>query len=486
MALKERLVSIYNNLAPEGWQVNFREAAGSTSDTDEPGWRRLTDDSSRNLPATTQERMLEIAHWLWEQNPIARGIVELGLAYLLAEGVRVTVTDPENQKALDKFWRDPINDMDIKLVKKARELALFGEQIYPIFEREVDGTVRIGYLDPKAVAQVVKDPDNPEQPIGIITKRDTKGRYFKYRVVINGPETVFTNRTQGIRQTDFPDGEVFYFRVNDLSAGGRGRSDLLHLADWLDAYDQFLFGEAERYKLQRAVVWDLELKNANADVVKQRAREFQLPQAGGTYVHNDSEKLEAKTPDLAAQDTSAGARLLRNHILGGARVPEHWFGGAGEVNRATAAEMGGPTFKDLAMRQRVLKHMLESMARYVLWAKAKADGKADVDWSDPAWNPQAVMPELVADDLDKSSAALQKVVTAAAAALQEGLLSRKTALALIGAVAGRLGIDIDVDEELEEAEAEAAKRAEGDVFTDPAGSGGGGKVGEPAAKATGG
>ena len=32
-----------------------------------------------------------------------------------------------------------------------------------------------------------------------------------------------------------------------------------------------------------------------------------------------------------AGDTVATARLMRNHILGGAGVPEHWFGGGGDV-----------------------------------------------------------------------------------------------------------------------------------------------------------
>ncbi|MGQ0545545.1 MAG: hypothetical protein ACT4P3_09470, partial [Betaproteobacteria bacterium] len=448
----------------------LREAYGQAIDADEQNWRPLTSDSQRDLPLLTQERMNKIAHWLWEQNPLGNSIVEIGISYLLAEGVRLIVDDPENQKALDRFWRDPINDMDLKLPKKARELALFGEQVYPAFVNDVDGMVRLGYLDPILIGRVVKDPDNPEQPIGVVTKRDAKGRYWKYRVIINGPESVFTSRTQRIRAEDFPDGEVFYFRINDLSSGSRGRSDLLHLADWLDAYDQFLFGEADRYKLLRSLVWDLTVKNADANAVQKRAREFTLPGSGGAYVHNDAETLEPKTPDFKAQDTSEGARLIRNHILGGARRPEHWFGGGGDVNRAAAAEMGGPTFKDLKMRQRVLKHILESIGRYVLAKKAATDGKQnDIDWSDPAWNPQAIMPELAPGDLAQGATAMQQVVAACGLALERELLTKKTALEVIAAVASRLGVEIDAEKELEAAAEEAAKRAEFDIFTLPAG-----------------
>lgn len=92
------------------------------------------------------------------------------------------------------------------------------------------------------------DPDNAEQPIGVVTKRDKKGRYKRFRVIINGSEDVFTARTRGIRANDFTDGECFYFAVNDLSTAPRGYSDLLASADWSDAYEQFLFGELERAK----------------------------------------------------------------------------------------------------------------------------------------------------------------------------------------------------------------------------------------------
>jgi hypothetical protein len=37
----------------------------------------LTGNPQRDLPLITQERMLQIAHWLWEQNPLAHWIVEI-------------------------------------------------------------------------------------------------------------------------------------------------------------------------------------------------------------------------------------------------------------------------------------------------------------------------------------------------------------------------------------------------------------------------
>ena len=67
-------------------------------------------------------------------------------------------------------------------------------------------------------------------------------------------------------------------------------------------------------------------------------------------VHNESETWQALTPDLGGRDLDAVSRLFRNHLLIGSGMPEHWFGGGGDANRATAAEMGDPAFKTLKVR----------------------------------------------------------------------------------------------------------------------------------------
>ena len=410
--------------------------------------------------------MKKIAHYVGEQNLLANRLIELPVAYLLAEGVKLTVKDEENQKRLDRFWKDPINEMALKLPKKVREMAIFGEQCWPVFVNDIDGLVRLGYVDPALIATVVKDPDNPEQTIGIVTVKNKQGVARRYRAIINGPEGVFTARTQAIRDT-FADGDAFYFPINDLSSGTRGRSDLLSQADWMDGYDQFLWGELSRYDLLRSFIWDVTLKGATPDEVKARSRDISAPKPASVRVHNDAETWQDLAPDLKAVDTAAGARLFRNHVLGGATMPEHWFGGGGDVNRAVGAEMSDPTFKMYSMRQQYWRHILESVGRYVLLQAHEKSGRGAIDWSDPAWTVQAVFPELAANDTTKYAQALQQVVVACVQAIMSKLMSRDYAVRLIGAVATRLGVDADPEKELAAAEEEAAKSAEADVFNTP-------------------
>lgn len=451
--------------APASPDEPLREAAGATVDPDDDEWRRLTGDAGRDLSPMTQARMQKLAHFLWESNPLANRLIELPVAFLLAEGVKLTCSDEEGQKALGRFWRDPINDMDLKLEEKVRELSLNGEQCYPVFVNEHSGAVRLGYLDPRLIATVVSDPDNESQPIGVVTVKDRRGRARRYRVIVNGgEEDCFTARTREIRDT-FADGECFYFRVNNLAAGTRGRSDLLAAADWLDGYDQFLFGELDRARFQRAFFYDVTLKGASPEQVEVRAREIVPPPPGAVRVHNDTEIWDTPAPSLAAGDSAEHARLFRNHILGGATLPEHWFGGGGDVNRAAASEMGEPTFKVFSLRQWRWVHFLKTIGRYVLRKRLLADGGAEPEADDPRLDVGVVFPELAVRDTTKWAAALQQVAATLAIAVDRGFLTDATAVKMLAVVAGRLGVEIDPAAELKGARAAASRRREDDAFT---------------------
>ncbi|CAN5438737.1 hypothetical protein BH10PSE18_BH10PSE18_18970 [soil metagenome] len=428
----------------------------------ESGWTRLTGDGTgkyneRDLTPLAQDRMQKIAEWLWQSNLLANRLVEIPLAYLLAEGVTLQCADEDHQKLLNAFWSDPINNWPLKLMNRVRGLGLLGEQCYICHVNEASGFVRLGYLDPRQIQTVVMDPDNPEQPIGVVTKKDNRGRFHKYRVVVLGDdEDLFSARTAEIRSTDFTDGDCLLYQVNKFPNGSRGRSDLLGQMDWLDAYDDFLFNEIDRIGFLRSFTWDVTMTGADQSTVDAYEKKFVPPAPNSTFVHNDSIKLEAKSPSLQAADTSESARLLRNHVLGGGTVPEHWFGGGGDVNRASASEMGEPTFKVLTARQSHLKIMLEEIGRYVLWMSSR--DTTTPDRSQDKWQVTAVFPELMNKDVTKFAAAMQSVVGAVTQMIEAGLLTEETALKIVADVAQRFGQDFDAKTELENARKERDAR----------------------------
>jgi hypothetical protein len=463
MSVFSRLVRFVTG-TPDTPRTHVREAAGMTIDED-AGWTRLGADRKRDLSPISQRRMQELAAHQWEANRIANRLIELPTAFLLGEGVKLEADDPEAQKRLDRFWSDPLNRMDLNLEKHVRELALFGEQLWPVSVHPYTGFVRLKKLDPSDIEKVILDPDNVAAVIGVQT-RNRGGKRKLFRVIYNAAdEDLFSPPAQKLRAA-MTDGDCFYYRINDLSSGARGRSDLLSAIDYADVYDQLLFGEAEGSVIKRAVLWDVTVKNATQEEVEERARNISAPEPNSIRVHNDNEEWQVLTPDLKSSDADTISRLIRNHILGGATVPEHWFGGGGDVNLATASSMGEPTYKVFSQRQRLLKAILEDVARYVLRQYALSLGIPEIAETDE-WQPRALFPELTARDVAKYAAALQQVTVSCAQAVTAGVMSEDTAVRLIALVAGLLGLEIDPAEELTAARAEASKRREADAFTLP-------------------
>lgn len=438
----------------------FVESVGIS--VEEEGFTKLTGDKDRSLSSLTQERMQELAVFLWKSNPLANRVIELPLVYLLAEGVTMSVKDETAQAWLDEFWNDPINQMDVKLPKKVREMSLFGEQCWPVFKNPTNGAVRLGYLDPGLIKEVKTDPDNTEQPIGVITKASGRKRKSKkYRIIVPGSENIFGEDAKKIRE-EFNDGECFYFNVNALSSSSRGLSDLLATMDWLDLYDKALFGEVERWDALRSFIWDVTLRGATEETVKKRASEIEVPSSGGVRVHNDAETWQAVTPDLQAANGAENARTVRNHILGGSTLPEHWYGGGGDVNRSTAGEMGEPTFKTFKFRQTEWKHILETVCFYAVYSRLEKTGNIPEDLRD--YRPVAQFPELTHRDTSVYAAALQQTVVAVGIAVEKGMMTEETAVAVIGSMISRIGIEIDPAKELEQARAKARIQTQDDIY----------------------
>ena len=447
----------------------FHEAAGKTvtERDDDSGWTRLTGDTTRDLSPLTQDRMRRLSCWLWQFNPLARQLIELPICYLLAGGVRLTVKNEAAQQALDRFWRDPISAMDRRLPMLARSWKLGGELCLPVFS-DLTGRVRLGYLDPARIATVICDPDNESQPIGVITRRDARGNSLRYRVVVRGPEEVFGDRARAIRET-LADGECIFAARNVLLPGPRGRSDLLPLIDWLDAYERYLYGEIDRAETLHSFVWDVTLRGATQEQVDERARAIVRPDPGDVRVHNESEEWQAVSPKLEAADSEAASRLWKNHILGGACFPEHFFGSGGDVNRATAAEMAGPTLKAFSMEQELWAAVLEEIGALAVSRWLDPSGGSWIDPTDQETAPQADFAPLAAPR-DEAGSMMQQVVGAMRLATEQGLVSETTAARIIRVAAGELGVDYDAERDLEAAREDRQRRDGDDHYREgPAG-----------------
>jgi hypothetical protein len=166
------------------------------------------------------------------------------------------------------------------------------------------------------------------------------------------------------------------------------------------------------------------------------------PKPGSNVVHNEKVHLQAVTPDLQSQDTERHARIFRNHILGASGFPEHWYGGGGDVNRATASEMAAPTMKGLQYRQRLVRMILEDILRLQL-TQAQAVRpellRADLTFT-------VVMPRMDVANVGEIAQALTQVAGAGLVAQDRGWILPEQAAQLFATTAALLGVELEPQE----------------------------------------
>jgi hypothetical protein len=437
---------------------------------------------NRELNSLTRERGRELAWALYEQNPLGKRIPELTRDFVMGEGVEVTVVAADEsaqaaqQAVIDRFWSDPINDMDTNLDDLVLDLNLFGEQCYPVAVNPKNGHVRIGYVDPAFIAGVAKDASGMLDHT-VVVRPDAKATERKYYRVVHIDEDPTSDSygrlvgavegetfkdTQG--ETHAYDGSCFYFAVNRVKAATTGRSDLLSLIDWVDAYDQMLFNEVDRAILMKSFIWDVELEGQGDTQIAEWTKKNAAPNPGAIRVHNEKVKWEAVTPDLKAADATAGADLILDYIATGAGLPKHWLNGTVDVNKATAGEMSEPVIKRLTRRQRAVKRMVTQMVLFQLDQAELAGAlpkrpNVENDVMPEAWGVKVVMPDMRVKDQSTAATTLQALTAALAGAIAERIIDVEAAQELFVTVATQLGVEIDLEElraRLEKTEAEDA------------------------------
>lgn len=440
-------------------------AAVSVNDKDETGWRKLTGNSNRNLSPLKQERMYEIAVHLWENTPLGKWIIEIIKDFLVADGLPFQADNDDVSEALEDFFYDPLNQLDVFLEKHAREQWLFGVLLLPAFTGKNTGSLRVGYLDPAQIDKVITDPGNTKMIIGVILKAEEGQKPRQLKIVLPPlAEEILSPAAQSLRES-YADGECFYSAVNNLTNSPLGRSELLVSADWIDAHEQFLFDFADRWVQLNTFVWDITVTGGDTKACNEQANNLSK-KSGSIYSHNENVTLEAKAPDLKTYQANDGNKMFVNHIMGGHGFPTFWFGsGEGEQGRALGVEMGTPTFKRLASKQRAWKSFWELVFQTVIDRRRAAGTLTCTDEDAKAWT--IVLPELTTKDLTKNSTALSQVATALGTAISQKLVDKETARDVFIFILGSVGIEVDAQKVTKRLEQEAKDAELQDYRTEP-------------------
>ena len=432
----------------EGARAGARDAGrvSAAIDLDERIWRPLGAGAGA-ISRLAHARMQSLAHELWLTNLMGQRLIEIVTDHVVGEGVSWHSEDERALRTVRAFWSDPVNQMDIRFERLVSELGVFGELLLPLAVSRFEGRVRLGYVSPRLIEEVVMDPDNCALAIGVVLRAEGPGgaarRQRRIRTALGGDPRGYLGAAARRERARFTDGEAFLFQINKASDAARGSSDLLAAIDWIDAYERFIFDAVERARLQNSFIYDVTLKGAGPEQIADWLAENGVaPRPSSVRVHNEKEHWQAVSPDLKGGESGAQgvAKMVRGLLLGGAGIPSHWFAQGEDVNRASAESMDQPTLKKMTRRQRTVRHLLQIMADRQL-EEARRAGALPGEALRAGVSP--VLPEISVRDAEKISQALSRVSDALATATERGWMSDAAAGQLVRHIAGQFGMSLE-------------------------------------------
>lgn len=384
-------------------------------------WQRLGSlDSTLELSPRQIDVELQLAQHFAENSPVARKIIDVLTSHVVGSSISYDTDNAQLDDLLSQFWTDPANEMNSYLPKLCREWLVYGELFIPVFVSEQQGLMRLGYLHPRNIRTVRFDQDNSRVALSVIeTRRGLDARAW----TVIGPDTTPEQVASGQNM-------LLYYPYQ-WRAAGRGRPVLAPAFYWIQKAERWLSERMMRATFANAWSWDLTLKNATGDMVREQSAELEadgMPH-GGTYVHNDAAELKAVSPSLGASDAIDDFHALLKYIGHTASLPAHWIGAEADVNRTTADSSSSPTIKFLEGLQaefgaRIL-HMLNLQRDLFIYAGV---------WRPTAEQPGTItltLPDLTPQNNDLLGNAVAKVVPATISAVHSGLMDITTARRLV-------------------------------------------------------
>jgi hypothetical protein len=438
---------------------------GVGQDIQDATYRRITSPQTlRDLNPLAQFRMQQVCFYLAATAPFAKRFVELMTSYTVgSDGFKIIAEgdkDKKVQDVIDRFADDAINDLAKTGKEWSDELVRFGELCIPVAVNEVDGFVRLGYIDPQDIEAVEYGTMTSNAAGQQLTEisfpvavrlRQRVGEQDGRRLKIVRLDEDVNSETYGRLV-----GDCFYLAINKAKTATRGISDLWCLADWIDVLDQIVFDGADRVRFLNSFLWHYTITGGDQKAIDdwdKKLRKEPVKQ-GGFKVTNEQIKIEAVTPDFKSAEFDQVIGNLKSYGLGGMGFPMHWFAEPGDANLATAKEMGEPTLKKLEDRQKTIVAFVRSIVNFVLdqaEIHGVLTGNVDRDF-------KIILPELSKKDLTRGTAFILAMANALTVGEDRGWLRGQSAAEAFYQALDEVGVEIDAADEYAAAQQELQDR----------------------------
>ena len=387
----------------------------------------------RGAPATldrdwnARKDDLDDALEAWRQNPLARRIVALTTDYVVGSGIVVTSTIEWVQKLVDEFWA--LNGMNERLYEWCDELTRSGELFIIMRTDAASGMSFVRAIPAVWIDQVQTDADDYERETRYHAQSSADGQWWA---------TASAENT-ALEQV------MFHYAINRPVGCTRGESDLQPLLPWLRRYRDWLENRVRLNKYKTAFLWDVTVQGRPGQAEALRSKRFRYrtpPEPGSIVVHDDAETWSAVSPRIEAWDAKEDGKAIRLMIAAGAGVPLHFLAEGESATRATASEMGDPTYRHYYRRQLMLGQMLvELLTLAVRRANARGRGRSYTDLK-----LACKFPDITKHDNVQMAQAALLITRALETMARCGWVDRETAITMALKFAGEL---VDVKQVLE-------------------------------------
>ncbi len=290
----------------------------------------------------SHRQTIERCQRLRAQNPLAARLIELTTDFVIGEGC--TLKGP---KWATEFWRHPLNDMNRRAYELCDELTTTGELFIVLSTNPINKMSYVRVIPSINIDQIETDPNDSEREIRYHQlTNDLNGRWWPSKLDEDAPQI------------------MLHYAINKPIGETRGRSDLAPLMTWLERYDLWLEDRVRINRYKGAYLWHVRIENPPPGILQAKQAQYATPPKSGSILVTDAtERWEALQPDIKADDVEADGRALRLMIAAGAGIPLHFLAEGESATRATAREMGTPTYRKFAHRQFIFEHMLRDLVR---------------------------------------------------------------------------------------------------------------------------
>lgn len=330
-------------------------ALGETKVDDRDGWQSLLREAqSEDRNWVEWQSDVKDALQAWRENFLVRQIVRLTCNFVVGDGIGISSEIRTVEKFIRRWWSHPMNRMDLRLPAMCDELTRAGELFPVLFPNKFDGMTYIRFIPAAWVDKIDTDPEDLEREL----------KYHRLGTLENVQGTWWAGR-----ETAEPGKPVtLHYAVNRPIGCVRGEGDLLPVLPWAKRYTAWV---KDRVRLNRARVeaglWIVTIEDEGKVEEKQKQYGGSPPEFGSVIVKGEGEDWQGLSLNIDSADVKEDGKVLRLSVATGAGIPLHFMGEGESATKATAAFMGGPTFRHYRQRQQyfcfILCDMIEQAYR---------------------------------------------------------------------------------------------------------------------------